>query len=140
MTSDEKFELLLKLQKIDDKVMKTINEKCKRRRLINIIYLIQKIYDYQNKLEEINKKYNLEMTSDEKFKFLMKFQIDKVIKTINEKWEIIRLINIKYLIKTIYHYQNKIEEINKEYNLEMTSDVKFELLLILQMVKVIKNN
>ena len=35
MTSDEKFELLLKLQKID-KVMEKINEKWKRKRLINI--------------------------------------------------------------------------------------------------------
>ena len=43
MSSDEKFELLLKLQKIDDKVMKKINEKWKRKRLINITYLIKKI-------------------------------------------------------------------------------------------------
>ena len=43
MSSDKKYELLLKLQKIDDKVMKKINEKWKRKRLINITYLIKKI-------------------------------------------------------------------------------------------------
>ena len=49
MSSDEKFELLLKLQKIDDKVMKKNNEKWKRKRLINITYLIKKILsEYDN--------------------------------------------------------------------------------------------
>ena len=49
MSSDEKFELLLKLQKIDDKVMKKINEKWKRKRSINITYLIKKIVsEYDN--------------------------------------------------------------------------------------------
>ena len=43
MPSDEKFELLLKLQKIDNKVKKKINEKWKRKKLINITYLIKKI-------------------------------------------------------------------------------------------------
>ena len=48
-SSDEKFELLLKLQKIDEKVMKKINEKWKRKRLINITYLIKKILsEYDN--------------------------------------------------------------------------------------------
>ena len=56
MTSDEKYELLLKLQKIDNKVMKKINEKWKRKRLINIIYLIKKILsEYDNsKAKKIN--------------------------------------------------------------------------------------
>ena len=59
-------------------------------------------YHYQNKIEEINTKCNLEMTSDEKFELLLKLQkIDKVIKTINEKWERKRLINITYLIKRL---------------------------------------
>ena len=45
-------------------------------------------YHYQNKIEEINKKCNLEMTSDEKFELLLKLQeIDKVMKKINEKWK-----------------------------------------------------
>ena len=42
MSSQEKFELLLKLQKID-KVMGKIDEKWKRKRLINITYLIKKV-------------------------------------------------------------------------------------------------
>ena len=59
-------------------------------------------YLYQNKMEEINTKCNLEMTSDEKFELLLKLQkIDKVLKKINEIWKRKRLINIKYLIKKI---------------------------------------
>ena len=43
---------------------------------------------YQNKIKEINTKFNLEMSSDEKFELLLKLQkIDKVMKTINEKWK-----------------------------------------------------
>ena len=42
MSSQEKFELLLKLQKID-KVMEKIIEKWKRKRLINISYLIKRV-------------------------------------------------------------------------------------------------
>ena len=55
MTSDEKFELLLKLQKID-KLMKTINEKWKIKRSINIIYLIKRLLsEYDNsKAEKLN--------------------------------------------------------------------------------------
>ena len=38
-------------------------------------------YHYQNKIEEINTKCNLEMTSDEKYELLLKLQkIDKVMK------------------------------------------------------------
>ena len=60
-------------------------------------------YHYQNKIEEINKKYNLEMTSDEKYELLLKLQKidDKVMKTINEKWKRKRLVNITYLIKIL---------------------------------------
>ena len=60
-------------------------------------------YHYQNKIEEINKKYNLEMTCDEKYELLFKLQKidDKVMKTINEKWKRKRLINITYLIKRL---------------------------------------
>ena len=42
MTSNEKYELLLKLQKID-KVIDKINEKWKRKRLINISYVIKRV-------------------------------------------------------------------------------------------------
>ena len=42
MSSQEKYDLLLKLQKID-KVLEKINEKWKRKRLINISYLIKRV-------------------------------------------------------------------------------------------------
>ena len=60
-------------------------------------------YHYQNKIEEINKKFNLKMSSEEKVKLLLKLQkIDnKVMKKINEKWKRKRLINITYLIKKL---------------------------------------
>ena len=59
-------------------------------------------YHYQNKIEEINKKYGLEMSSNEKYELLLKMQkIDKVIDKINEKWKRKRLINISYLIKRV---------------------------------------
>ena len=48
MTSNEKYELLLKLQKID-KVMEKINEKWKRKRLINITYLIKRVVSEYDK-------------------------------------------------------------------------------------------
>ena len=48
MSSQEKFELLLKLQKID-KVMEKINEKWKRKRLINISYLIKRVLSEYDK-------------------------------------------------------------------------------------------
>ena len=58
-------------------------------------------YHYQNKIEEINKKCNLKMSSEEKYELLLKLQkIDnKVMKKNNEKWKRKRLINITYLIK-----------------------------------------
>ena len=43
MSSNEKYELLLNLRKIDNAVMKKTNEKWKRKRLINITYLIKKM-------------------------------------------------------------------------------------------------
>ena len=49
MSSNEKYELLLKLQKID-KVMEKINEKWKRKRLINITYLIKRVLSGYDKL------------------------------------------------------------------------------------------
>ena len=48
MSSQEKFELLMKLQKID-KVMEKINEKWKRKRLINITYLIKRVLSEYDK-------------------------------------------------------------------------------------------
>ena len=48
MSSQEKFELLLKLQKID-KVLEKINEKWKRKRMINISYLIKRVLSEYDK-------------------------------------------------------------------------------------------
>ena len=65
-------------------------------------------YHYQNKIEEINKKFVLEMTSYEEYELLLKLQkIDKVIEKINEKWKRKRLINISYLIKRVLSEYDK---------------------------------
>ena len=48
MSSQEKYELLLKLQKID-KVLEKINETWKRKRLINISYLIKRVLSETDK-------------------------------------------------------------------------------------------
>ena len=49
MSSNEKYELLLNLRKLDNAVMKKTNEKWKRKRLINITYLIKKfLSEYDN--------------------------------------------------------------------------------------------
>ena len=40
----------------------------------------------------------------------------------------------KSIYKTDYHYQNKMEEINKNFGLKMSSQEKFELLLKLQKI------
>ena len=59
-------------------------------------------YHYQNKIEEINRKFGLGMSSQEKYELLLKLQkIDKVMEKINEKWKGKRLINISYLIKRV---------------------------------------
>ena len=111
--------------------MKEINEKWKRKRLINKTYLIKRLLsEYDNSkakkielhlsekilnfydewyddfkkiesIEEINTKFYLEMTSDEKFELLLKLQkIDKVMKRK-------RLINITYLIKRLLSEYDK---------------------------------
>ena len=60
-------------------------------------------YHYQNKIEEINKKFELKMSSNEKYDLLLNLRkIDNaVIKKINEKWKRKRLINKTYLIKKL---------------------------------------
>ena len=40
----------------------------------------------------------------------------------------------KSIYKRDYHYQNKLEEINKKCNLKMSSDEKYELVLKLQKI------
>ena len=48
MSCNERYELLLKLQKIDH-VLEKINEKWKRKRLINITYLIKRVLSEYDK-------------------------------------------------------------------------------------------
>ena len=48
MSCNWRYELLLRLQKID-KVMEKINEKWKRKRLINITYLIKRVLSEYDK-------------------------------------------------------------------------------------------
>ena len=58
--------------------------------------------------EEINRKCDLKMTSNEKYELLLKLQkIDKVLEKINEKWKRKRLINISYLIKRVLSEHDK---------------------------------
>ena len=65
-------------------------------------------YHYQNKVEDINRKFGLEMSGQEKFELLLKLQkIDKVLEKINEKWKRKRLINISYLIKRVLSEYDK---------------------------------
>ena len=59
-------------------------------------------YHYQNKIEEINRNFDLERSGQEKFELLLILQkIEKVMEKINEKWKRKRLINISYLIKRV---------------------------------------
>ena len=70
------------------------------------IYKIE--YHYQNQIEEINRKFGLGMSSQEKFELLLKLQkIDKVMEKINEKWKRKRLINISYFIKRVLSEYDK---------------------------------
>ena len=65
-------------------------------------------YHYQNKIEEINRNFGLEMSSQEKFELLLKLQkIDKVMEKINENWKRKRFINITYLIKRVLSEYDK---------------------------------
>ena len=67
-------------------------------------------YHYQNKIEEISKKFNLEITPNVYYKLRLKLQKnDKEIEKINEKYERKRLINITYLIKRVLSEYDKTE-------------------------------
>ena len=130
------YKLKLDLQKTD-KVIDNINEKWKRKRLINITYLIKRVlseydkseadkiqlnlsektlkfydewydsYYYQNKIEEISKKCNLEITTEVYHKLRLKLQ--KVIEKVNEKYGRKRMINISYVIKRVLRKYDKMQ-------------------------------
>ena len=70
--------------------------------------IYKRTYHYQNKIEEVNDKFALEMTSNERYELLLKLQkIDKEIDKINEKWKRKRLTNITYLIKRVLSEYDK---------------------------------
>ena len=130
------YKLRLDLQKID-KVIEKINEKYERKRLINITYLIKRVlseydkskadkiqlnlsvktlkfydewydsYYYQNKIEEMSKKCNLEITTEVYHKLRLKLQ--KVIEKINEKYGRKRVFYILYVIKRVLRKYDKIQ-------------------------------
>ena len=67
-------------------------------------------YHYQNKIEEISKKCNLEIMPEVYYKLRLKLQkIDKVAEKINEKYERKRMINISYVIKRVLSEYDKTE-------------------------------
>ena len=130
------YKLRLDLQKIDHEIEK-INEKYGRKRLINITYLIKRIlgeydkseadkiqlklsektlkfydewydsYYYQNKIEEIGKRCNLEITPEVYHKLRLKLQ--KAIEKIKEKYGRKRVFNISYVIKRVLRKYDKIQ-------------------------------
>ena len=70
--------------------------------------IYKRTYHYQNKIEEINKKFALEMSCNERYELLLKLQkIDHVMEKINEKWKRKRLINITYLITRVLSEYDK---------------------------------
>ena len=75
-------------------------------------------YHYQNKIEEISKKCNLEIMPEVYYKLWTKLQkIDKEIEKINEKYERKRMINISYVIKRVLSEYDKTEADKIQLNL-----------------------
>ena len=67
-------------------------------------------YRYQNKLEEISKKYNLDIRPEAHYKLRLDLEkIDKKLNKINDTYQRKRLINITYLIKRILSEYDKSE-------------------------------
>ena len=64
-------------------------------------------YYYQNKIEEISKKCNLEITSEVYHKLKLKLQ--KVIEKIKEEYGRKRIINISYVIKRVLRKYDETE-------------------------------
>ena len=67
-------------------------------------------YHYQNKLDEIKRKYDLDLRPEIHLKLRSGLEkIDKALNKINEKYERKRLINITYLIKRLLSDYDKTE-------------------------------
>ena len=67
-------------------------------------------YHYQNKLEEISKKYNLDIRPEVHYKLRLDLEkIANALNKINDTYQRKRMINITYLIKTILGEYDKNE-------------------------------
>ena len=67
-------------------------------------------YHYQNKLEEIKRKYDLDLRQEVHYKLRSDLEkIDKALNKINDQYKRKRLINITYLIERILSDYDKIE-------------------------------
>ena len=72
--------------------------------------IYKRVYHFQNKLEEISKKYNLEITPEVYYKLRLDLEkIDNKLNKINDTYQRKRLINITYLIKRILSEYDKTE-------------------------------
>ena len=75
-------------------------------------------YQYQNKIEEISKKFDLVIMPEVYYNLRLKLQkIDKVIEKINEKFEGKRMINVSYVIKRVISEYDKIQADKIQLNL-----------------------
>ena len=72
--------------------------------------IYKRSYHYQNKLEEISKKYNLDLRPEVHYKLRLDLEkIDNKLNKINDTYQRKRLINITYLIKRILSEYDKTE-------------------------------
>ena len=72
--------------------------------------IYKRSYHYQNKIEEISKKYNLDLTPEVYYKLRLDLgKIDNKLNKINDKYQRKRVINISYLIKRILSEYDKSE-------------------------------
>ena len=70
----------------------------------------KRTYHYQNKLEEISKKYNLDIRPEVHYKLRLDLEkIDNSLNKINDRYKRKRLINITYLIKRMLGEYDKSE-------------------------------
>ena len=72
--------------------------------------IYKKSYHYQNKLEGISKKYNLDIRPEVHYKLRLDLEkIDNALNKINDQYKRKRMINISYLIKRILGEYDKSE-------------------------------
>ena len=72
--------------------------------------IYKRTYHYQNKLEEISKKYDLDIRPEVNYKIRLDLEkIDNKLNKINDTYKRKRLINITYLIKRILSEYDKSE-------------------------------